>query len=270
MLSKHTVFYSTLAVMLLFFSSTTVSATEVWAEEFDSGLDDWHLYAYYWDNNNVWWSMDENWQIIDGALTPPDSDTLNVTHFANHASTTTHGTWSFDWTADDEGDSRDVFVFMMKDTITQYNFSGYKEADLRFEGYGLIIEASGNVILRLLEYLGNDAASFAKGLAAKNKYGLEISKHHFDITRTLDGNITVYLDQEKMLSVIDVSEHEAEKIAFGSWKGASFIDNITIDGEVLPIGEEQTPSDTDETHFLYYLTPPALWLLSIQRKKIRE
>lgn len=229
---------SNIVVMLLFLALLTtgisVQGDIVLEEDFDGGnLDDWVFTGYYWDSESVWWSTEPGITTENGRLTAPESDRLNGTHFAYCNSTSIYGTWSFDWTSDDDGDSYDIFAFILHDNITNYQYDGYKEEDLRVEGYSILIDAQDSTVIRLLEYLGNDADEFTNTTQVKNLSERLDGTHHFDITRDMNGTISVYLDSEYLFSHTSLSTPQSNKLAWGSWTGASSIDNIQIDDELL-------------------------------------
>ncbi|MHA2253865.1 MAG: hypothetical protein ACXAD7_26165 [Candidatus Kariarchaeaceae archaeon] len=224
------------------------SAAQVVAEDFeDDNLDDWEMSAYYWDANIVWWQKTTHeLQIVDGALTAPPSSTFNNTEFAFHDTSIEYGTWSFDWILTDDGVAYDAFVFVMHDNVTFYNYSGFLEADLRFEGYAILMDfrsVDQEPKLRLLEYLGADASSLAV-TQVEELLGDDIREEetlHFDITRNEDGVIKVYIDKERIISFTDSSTPKAEKLGWASWKGSTAIDNIVVDDEVIDPSEDEAP-----------------------------
>ncbi|MHA2254058.1 MAG: hypothetical protein ACXAD7_27140 [Candidatus Kariarchaeaceae archaeon] len=232
-------------VLLVVSQTSPNSAAQVWSEDFQGGLEDWELHAYFWDYSNVWWQKySHGFEIIDGALTAPQSTTLNNTEVADHPSTVEYGTWSFDWKMADGGIGYDVFIFIMTDDGTEYNAT--QDTDFRFGGYGVLMALDPDTTqpeVRLIEYLGPYADSFAV-LHAVSALPADVRDRgtlHFDITRNQEGEIKVYVDDELTLKYTDDSIHVAAWIQWLSWLGDTAIDNIEVRDDVIDPNKDDTP-----------------------------
>lgn len=249
--------------VLLVIPLTRVSAGLVWEDDFNDGdLEGWVLKTYYTtDFSNV--------PVVKGeALIRNDNKRMllppiyNGTHEglsnAKRASTQVHGHWSFD--VDTRAGSQSEFWIINRDLTPETDREDegwYLQKPTGFEGYGVSIStASADITLMRMDAnftnMGPNATDVADIILDSirfsdtgfSKYGV----FHIDITRKPDGNMTVYLNSTKAMSVIDNEYTISEVVAVSNFVMTTYYDNIRVDDDYnWPFTIETTTTETTMT-----------------------
>jgi hypothetical protein len=215
---------------LLFFASVNPAvATEIWSDDFETGMDGWTITT-------------GDFNVVDGHLeTHYESFDVHMCRIW-HESNVTVGTWSFD-VLYPHSNPEPVILFMANGTDP----IGAQEDD--YQGYGIRI-ADDNL------YLLKQDGDWDRGtqLLAPAELGDWIGTWtHFDITRNSTGGINIYVNATSSVAEPDISfVHTeftySERFVIDSHFGNTMFDNIVVDDEILITPPEPTtPTPTSPT-----------------------
>ncbi|MHA2099087.1 MAG: hypothetical protein ACW99A_10395 [Candidatus Kariarchaeaceae archaeon] len=264
-------FFQIFYIYLLFTSINLTQAKIVWEEDFESGVDNWTLRSYHYNSTEdaIFIEMDPKLELSNGVLKAPKSDTINETNFAILDSTTTHGTWSFDWIMGEQDQMLDVIVFMAHDDNNPYHdYNNIDENDLRFEGYGIVINYEPfSKSIDLMHYLGPGSDKFGEIIDYRS-VGILTKTTHFDITRNETGHISVYINSDHLFTHQNLATPTSSTFVWGSWMGDTSIDNIEVDDE--DIFKTSKKDDTPLIFDLWVLSTLVATLVVFRKSKIQK
>jgi hypothetical protein len=238
--------------VLLVIPLTRVSAEVVWEDNFDDGdLDGWVLKTYY--TTDI-----EKVPLVKGEVKIKNENNrmllpsvVNSTHYgmntAGRTSTQVYGHWSYDvdTTSGSDGD----FMFIHRDPTPETDREGWTIGKpIGFEGYTVAISTLDVFSSYLLPgiYLFKMNVNFTnvEGLYASSVEDILLDsikftdlgfgfkeKIHIDITRKLDGNITVYANSTKVLNAIDNEYTISDVVSIASFDFDAYYDNIRVDSD---------------------------------------
>lgn len=282
-IKNFTKFLTLLLILLVFLSATRAQASIVWTEDFEAEtLTDWDAYGWVMSSDVHTTPIDSGFSVIDGMLRAPNYADYGKKSHINHDSATAYGTWSFDWLV--SSPAHVGIEFMLTDLRTNFNLTGLHQNQVNFTGYavllvsfsaspGLGLQAPG---INLLKFVNRNNYSLVTVLDT-HKFAAEVvGPHHIEISRTLQGQFTVYYDSEVTLQGFDNITTTSEKFGITSWRGDSGIDNITISDTFIapPTTTTTTTSPTTTTTttatadgFVLWLLIPSFGILIVLRKK---
>jgi hypothetical protein len=245
------------------------SAEMVWQEDFDD-LNNWTLEGGSNMTGIMQTNPDHGLITVDGALTAPNSTTFDTASFAIHNSTVAYGTWRFKWYAA-EGSDRAVYdnhAFIFNNP-SDWNLSGETQDEF-------LKDTSGYSLLMISQYMPSTGVAEAPGLSLCEftndetspfdvfaSYGFNASItgwHNIIITRNSEGEFNVFYDSTLVMQATDNSTTTSEYFVFGSFKGDSRFDDISVSDAV-----DYPPATTDG--YLLWLVIPTISLLIFIRKK---
>lgn len=248
----------TFIITLLVQPQPVLSAT-VWIDDFEDGdLEGWDVNTYCASNPNT-----IPWELCTNVISNTNNQLLldyaakNVGGFmgvAIHNSTSLYGQWSFDL----KSDAGSVVNFMFVYNMPQLDLVGYTWNDpVIMDAYSVQIYTSnfGNYSesgVRLFHY--TEGYVFGAPGTSVTDYRLDnynftnragpLGDYHIDITRKLDGNMTVYVDSEKVMSGINNEITNSTQLAILSTSYAVTIDNIVVSDEITVGVPTTTPTST--------------------------
>lgn len=290
----------TIIITLLVQPQPVFSAT-FWSDDFNDGdLNGWDVKTYCASNPDT-----IPWELCNTLITNTN-DQMRLEHtsvnvggalnIAKHNSTILTGQWSFDFMSDEGG--LVYFLFIYNDP--EQDFVGYTyESPISYDAYGLQIytshsgnySASGVSLVHYVEefIVANQSNDLSYILADHNFANRteELGNYHIDITRQNDGNMTVYVDSEKVMSALDNDITNSTQLAIFSVTYAVAVDNIVVLDEITitkPTTSISTPTDTsssppptstptstkDGTPLIYWFAIPVLLVLSRLSYKQRQ
>jgi hypothetical protein len=280
--------------VLLMVPLTYISAADdVWEDDFDDGdLDGWDLTTYYSTDfvNDLYVKgagtiVNENKRM---ALSAIYNGTHGIYDQADRNSTQVYGHWSFD--VDTTSGCHSFFLFVYRDLTpeTDLEEEGFNlQKPNGFEGYGLgistIVAERQLILLRMdanYTNAGPNATSIDDLLFDSTKFAdISLSRYdvfHIDITRTPDGNMTVYLDSTPILSLIDNTYTISDAVAVANSDYIVYYDNISVDDNYSwpELGSTTTTTTTTTTTQATPSWPPLVVFMSITallvfRKRIK-
>jgi hypothetical protein len=243
-----------LVCVFLLLSFSHVSATVVWEDDFNDGdLKEWDLTSYYTpDFANV--------PVVKGtALIQNVNNRLLIPHFWNgtHAafnvaernSTQVYGHWGFD--IDTTAGSNCGFAFIFRDVTPESDLADegwYLQKPNGFEGYYLgisTVEVNHQLLLARMNANFTNAGENASSiddilLDSVNFFDIGLSRFgifHLDITRTPEGNMTVFLNSTKILSALDNTYSLSSVVHISNFQDDTFFDNIIVEDDYSFIPE---------------------------------
>ncbi|MCE7734643.1 MAG: hypothetical protein GPJ54_07195 [Candidatus Heimdallarchaeota archaeon] len=242
-----------LLIMMIAGSTSSVSAKQVWYNNFDCNcLDGLQLYGYD-SSSGTKVAIDHGFSISNGALQAPSSSTFDTTNRMFVNSTVSNGTWSFDLTINPIEDTHIGLEYMWTTLDGKYDRVGESEGITPALAYGLIIlsyDRNDNLVgpginVGVLNPVSPNGVDIIKGhsLPKTNLTGT----HHIDITRDLTTETKVYLDFALQFSFFDTRVNSSEKFGMTSWKGGASIDNIRVSDVVEEIKAPTTPTAETES-----------------------
>ncbi|MHA2497467.1 MAG: hypothetical protein ACXAEI_18495 [Candidatus Hodarchaeales archaeon] len=192
------------------------------------------------DNNDRPWVADEALPTVSyGWLKMPNNQIVYPTTVsqAEHASSVTYGTWSFDWAVapGDDHQSVDIVSFMVNGYASNrleplphsLNVTGYYLHLLSGDRTGWVSDPDRPSIT-LTSYNGSAGGSY--------KFpSLITGSHQIDITRSSLGEFRVYFDGTLIIGAVDNSITTSEKFILTSWVGDSAFDNIIVSSSIKTI-----------------------------------
>ena len=197
------------------------SAALVWSETFDE-LD-----------SEVWTTL-LSCKLEDGALRGFYGDHISAVR-AYHPSNISVGTWKFDLTEFDEfnGELDDCKVYFISPGLPTsseyYAFSLTHAASAEGMAYSFSLE-------KYTYDAPHVALDTCVGETRPEMYGV---LHHFAITRTSDGHMSVYMNSTLILDAIDTDLNSTEYFGFYTWDDWAF-DNVAV-YETIEMGGDYTP-----------------------------
>jgi hypothetical protein len=240
--------------LLLIIPFTRGSATEVWSENFDSGVsEELSLFAWTLSDGGVFTTNNTaKPTIVEGALQMPNTREWGTWSCAQRNTTLAYGTWSFDFTVKEGNDHTACFaVFFVSDM--PWNQSGHTFGTLGLDGYFVALKSGstdnvwGSELdhnMNLGEHYGNSPSILANHQFPDDVTGT----HHIDITRALNGSFRVYFDSALIISARDTSTTISEVFIIGSWAGDVSFDNIVISDSIDVIETTTTTTTTTTTN----------------------
>ncbi|MHA1561899.1 MAG: hypothetical protein ACTSPA_07205 [Promethearchaeota archaeon] len=211
-----------ISISLLLINTNIVRADGVWEYTFDDGdsIGDWDI-AY------------GNWTVDDGSLLVAECEYVNeLEGCANsiwHKQTNMTGNWSFDVLQSDIEESRLLFYFIGNGVADSFEFHPA-------QGYVLRLTHDDQIFIDYVND-GRYRYSLSSYTPPSNLTGWI----HFEITRDLDNEMTVYLNGSEIIRVINSLISTSENINIQTGIGVRFDNfrfpkNQTISGyRILPL-----------------------------------
>lgn len=237
-----TAIFPTIVVLLILFNPTTFgTATIIWGEDFESGLDNWDFFS--WDSTRT--LFPENVSTSDGVLRVVGNESRSS--IAEHPSTQTTGTWSFD-------------VDVAPTEIDHFYIAFFGEKFGNFTGPDDALNATpyeyGIAVVTAPFGMWNSEFVFYKRPKTPDVIPLGryspteiMGWHHFDITRDNNGLFNVFINGTLRKSFQDNSYTISEVFRFMSRPGPG-IDNIVVrDDFLLTTTTATTTTDTKTPGF---------------------
>ncbi|MHA2252169.1 MAG: hypothetical protein ACXAD7_17525 [Candidatus Kariarchaeaceae archaeon] len=278
-----------LQLAILILTSTAVVGTVLWESNFTGGsLDGWQLNTYYTTNltsepfdSGPLMAVVENdaLRMLTGA-----NDTHSSLNLATHDSTVTEGTWSFDFKNRGLIGQGYVIINFMADITEIPDFAGQMPlTPTSWGGYSFLIiyetwgfdeffETPGSILMRnnassnsLFDQTILDQFSFYDMQEEYDYNLMGTSDHHIDITRTFDGEMKVYVNDDKFLSTTDNSVTSSGQFAMWNWWGDFQFDNFTVQDEIVDPNKD---SDFGFNVFLVTLFSLMIVIRLVRRRKI--
>jgi hypothetical protein len=226
------------------FPIASVKASMTWEDDFSGDLDGWNLKGwngtggtpfYPWTTPIESGFRIEN-KILEGPVNTqawdyqPRNSSLVI-----HDSNVAYGSWNLDLFIEQMNQTIDAEIgFMFTDTKYDYDWSNLLSSTVTSTTTGYLVQigpfhtTSGNISLNLIKHSGSERSTIDSATAFKidfNKF------HHINITRNLDGKITVFFDSVLKLEA-DESGSTAlttsEQFIFFSWLGKYKLDTISV------------------------------------------
>jgi hypothetical protein len=198
---KYSVPFLVILLCTILFMAFPCKADIVWSDDFDDG------------NYDGWYVGNGTFFVVDHTLKPvlfeDNPYRLPWSHWINHLSTVTNGTWSFDVLVG-EG----IVVWLMYDSVE----------------YGLVV---ASFIDTFGTHLRLDSVSSA-GANVSGEYifnGGISSWQHIDVTRNLDGRTCVYLNGTLCIDVVDHVVRKSWFFMLDAYRDDA-IDNIVVSNTV--------------------------------------
>ncbi len=237
----------------------------VWTEDFTGDPDDWSFGNWGVNPDDTWYSTGTGYSVVDGVLRAPNNQDFSNLSMAHRDSTVAYGNWSADWFIASGTDhlAYDVLIFMITDLVHDYNATGLTESQYLANtiGYGLVLVSSSDwSVFEGYRDPGITLVRFPSPTVTLDTYKFTADiegSHNIEITRNLQGQISVYFDTELKLQATDNVTTTSEKFFLVSFKGDSGFDNITV--------SENIPTTTES--FIVWLLFPSLMILVVIRRK---
>jgi len=244
--------------MLLVLPLSNASAAVGWEEDF-TDLDDWTI-SYFKANPPDEPSTkrsETGFSLKNGVLTAPNDQGFDYMVNAEHNSSISYGTWSFDWNVE-LGTTHlayDFVIFMYYDPFGVYDGIGLTAWDFleNKTGYALSMISSSETPypdsfsapgMTLFKY----PSIYPVGVSVIKTHAFSsdiVGSHSVRILRSLEGVFHVYFDDVLIIEAIDTSYSISEKFVFGSSKGDSGFDNVSVNDD--PVTITITPTTTSTT-----------------------
>ena len=220
--------------------------TPVWSDDFadNSSLDDWDISG----GSDVGLTDDlGKFEIIDGKLEATDETA--VWNIATHSSSVLFGTWSFD-----------IYLPILPYEKTSIVFVADKEFSLfsqpKFIALDIIhaLDDGSSMFVKLSQFVSN---TYKEIVETTSPY-VKNTKYHFDVIRSVSGNLYVYVDSVFLMQGEgSLSFEDNNKFIYWTEKGGK-LDSIEVYDTVL-IDQDAPRIDTDpenlevevETDFRY-------------------
>ena len=227
--------YLTLLLIIPFIRS---SGTEVWSENFNSGVsEELSLFAWTKPEGEVFQTNNTaKPTIVNYALQMPNTREWGTWSAAQRNTTQVHGTWSFDFTVKEGDDHTACFgVFFISDM--PWNSSGYTFSTLGLDGYYIALKSgstdnvwwdSPDHNMNLGRHTSNNDYLLANYTFPDDVTG----SHHIDITRKPNGEINVCFDSTLIISHVDFSIMTSEIFVIGAWSGDVSFDNFVVSDSI--------------------------------------
>ena len=239
-----------------------------WTEDFTGDPDDWSFNNWGVNPDNTWYSTGTGYSVVDGILRAPNNQDFSNLSLAHRDSTVAYGNWSADWFIASGTDhlAYDVLVFMITDLVHDYDPTGLTESQFLADttGYGLILVSSSATSVSIgASAPGISLIRYPSVILDTYKFAADIEgSHNIEITRNLQGQISVYFDTELKLQATYNVTTTSEKFYLSSYKGDSGFDNITVSGKTTT-----TTTKTAESFIVWLLFPSLMILVVIKRKR---
>jgi hypothetical protein len=213
---------------------TRSSLAVVWEDDFnDENIDDWETMGINFTDPENPLDVPANFSLDGGILRAAG----NFDSHANHISTVTTGTWSFDVDCVDS-ERHHFYVAFMRDRLTE-NLSSEIPAE-----YGLMIvtDAFGSFDDDIVLYRRDAGSATLSALIDTYSIPGISGWYHFDITRDSEGRFFVYINGTLQMEGVDNTHTTSEYFGFYSRPGPA-IDNIVVSDS---IDEDQVPPFLEE------------------------
>jgi len=266
-------------VILIFSLSLPMNRAQgsvAWTEDFTGDLDDWSFNNWGVNPDDTRYSTGTGYSVVDGILRAPNNQDFSNISMAHRDSTVAYGNWSADWFIASGTDhlAYDVLIFMITDLVHDYNATGLTDSQYLADmiGYGLILVSSSATYV----YPGGSAPGITlvryphAVILDTYKFAADIEgSHNIEITRNLQGQISVYFDTELKLQATDNVTTTSEKFSIGSYRGDSGFDNITVSDLTIETTTTATTTTTTAVteSFIVWLLFPSLMILVVIRRK---
>ena len=259
---------------------STMNTDVTWNEDFSANLDNWSMATYYTtpttDTNSPVLSTSteggfsiQNDQLISEYASNNQYPEASNLSYISHDSKANYGNWSFDTYIADWSRVKQSFTvyFSFEMPNNNYDFSGYKILNLfnntlalEFSNY---ILGNGKIIIR-------DNHGFPAQMIPKSSSF--DSFHHFLITRYQDNQLNVTMDNQVILSAQTSSMIQSEKFVIANYLGFCNFDNISINGQEVPVSTSSS-TNKNSNGFEFYTLIPVFIVLSIiifRKRNLKE
>ncbi|MFX1514522.1 MAG: hypothetical protein ACFFCQ_18285 [Promethearchaeota archaeon] len=251
-------FLISLLSIMIFFPSMASTATIKWEENFEGDLDNWDIFGV---NVTDYSPLPGNISTPNGILrfTGPDTQM----NYAEHPSTQATGTWSFD--VDVTPTKMDHFYLAFFGEKTG-NFTGMTDfmGSIGYE-YGILVVTApfGMWDPGFVFYKRTKGVSDVAPIASFSPSQI-LGWHHFDITRSVEGEFNVFINGSHAMKIINLKYTTAEVFRIFSGPGPG-IDNIVVrDDFVL------TPTTKDDDKASFEFLGLSLLVLGLFKRKRRK
>lgn len=196
--------------------------TPVWSDDFadNSSLDNWDISGL--DENGMMDGVGE-FEIISGKLEATDETA--ETNIATHSSSVLFGTWSFDvYLPSDSQYEMTSIMFIADDVISLFIHPFWMRLDIIHTA-----DDGATMTIQLNQFVTNNFNTISE---ATSTYVMN-AKLHFDIIRSVSGNVYVYLDSDLLMSAEEsLNFDDNDNLSY--WTGAGGkLDNIAVYDTVL-------------------------------------
>ena len=231
---------TTLCFSLIFLPITDSSATIIWQEDFESGLDGWTTFGW---NRTDGSPLPSNFSVMDGVLRI--NGTFPQESAAEHPSTQTTGTWSFDLDVTYTVNGHCHIDFFGKKMGNLSEVDNFTDAFPYAYGIMVVTEPSGMWDSEFVFYKREEGSPTIIPL---NRYAPSqiLGWHHFDITKTSEGEFNIFINGTYCKSYKDTAFSISEVFRFSGPPGHA-IDNIVVRDDILLTPPTTTTSETTTT-----------------------
>jgi hypothetical protein len=198
MIGNSKIKYLALGVIFLLFIPPVQSlgTQVVWSDNFDDGdLNGWTVYGFNFtsetDTLEIWdggASVDDG-QLVIGGDKRGDDEKWTI---LGHESTLEYGKWSFDWYLGPDHEISNAFWFVITPDLETWVSKGFYNDSNPITGYRIWFGDWGCALQRIV----NSSFVFDKSYQSQLADGW----YHYEIHRLEDGTISVYLDDEMIIT----------------------------------------------------------------------
>ncbi|MFX0205404.1 MAG: hypothetical protein ACFFDT_05415 [Candidatus Hodarchaeota archaeon] len=242
--------------IMIFLPTAASPATIIWEENFESdGLDNWNIFGF---NVNDATPLPGNISDTNGVLRIMGPDTQE--NVAEYPSTQATGTWSFD--VDVTPTKRNHFYIAFFGE-KMGNFSGMSDftETIPFE-YGILVVTASFATWdsEFVFYRRTKGISSITSLKRFTPSQI-LGWHHFDITRSMEGEFNIYLNGSHIMKVLNLAYTTTEVFRISGGPGPG-IDNIVVRDDFIP-----TSTTKNDINVSFEFLALSLLFLGLFRRK---